>query len=268
MKFSGPRPSTAGERLYYFITKDIVGYECAIELSESAVTRYGGRTHDFAQYFFGFAIANIFARLIKKTERVLTEEHSDHHKIVTQYIERSLEAGIFGNRAVIRRMASLAIDAVKVSGKTIPSSVEKAVSGDRRRMSCYLCGTDVYRGASVDSEKLEYEHIWPSSYGGDSIAENLLPACWPCNKAKSDMILWHSANVAGFCLKPEPSEEEMKCVQRREKIAAHLRTIHDHASRFSLTLKESALRVGPIKITKQSSIDPDDARDFFNLSFE
>ena len=28
------------------------------------------------------------------------------------------------------------------------------------------------------------EHIWPRSYGGDSIEENLLPSCKSCNSNK------------------------------------------------------------------------------------
>jgi len=129
-----------------------------------------------------------------------------------------------------------------------------------------MCGHAVYKDAVIENERLQYEHIWPSGYGGDSIEENILPACSICNNAKEDMILWHTAHIAGFCLKPQPSADELTRVGRKQKIAWFMRRTYENAVRRRITLKESALSLGPIEMSKQDSVDPDDARDFFNLT--
>lgn len=267
MVFRGLRPSTAGEKLYLYIAEQVLGARCSSEIAETQLLRFGGRTVDLSEYFFGFACSSIFTRLLKKAERVIESESSAPDRTLARYIQRTLEIGLEGDRSVATRMASLAATAVSSSHRTIPPSVIKAVNGERQRLTCFLCGNPVQRGALDEGAKLEYEHIWPSSYGGDSIAENLLPACGKCNRAKSDLILWHTGHVAGFCLKPQPSENEMTRVERKHKIARYMRSVFDLASENRSTLKDAALSLGPIDMSTQKSIDPDDARDFFNLCF-
>lgn len=267
MATKGFRPSTAGERLFAYVAEQALGGPCLSELAETRALRLGGRTADLSQYFFGFACASIFTRLMRKAERVLESERSAPAKVVVQYVERSLEMGLGSERETAARMAALAIDAVHTSHRSIPPSVAQAVGGRRQRLHCYLCGSLVRKDAADPGELLEYEHIWPSSYGGDSVEENLLPACSICNKAKDDMVLWHTAHISGFCLKPQPSPDEMTRVGRKHKIASYMRTVFDHAVAGKVSLKDAAIKLGPIDMANQQSIDPDDARDFFNLSF-
>ena len=106
---------------------------------------------------------------------------------------------------------------------------------------------------------MQLEHIWPQSFGGDSIAENLLPACPACNNAKSDMLLWQNAHIHSFTLKPEPSPQEL---------AQHRRNIFEYASTHRTTLKDAALIIGSVDLSEISSIDRDDAVDFFNFGFQ
>jgi hypothetical protein len=44
---------------------------------------------------------------------------------------------------------------------------------------CAYCGDDLGRLATLD-------HVYPKSKGGLTQRENLVPACFPCNIAKSD----------------------------------------------------------------------------------
>ena len=258
-------PNTSGEVLFHFLMDNLLGDSCQAELREAKILRFGGRADELSDYFYGFTCVNIFTRLVKKATRVIESDRTDPARVVAQYIERSLGIGV--PREVVMRMAALSIDASRASGKSIPPSVSKAVIGERRRHHCYLCGNNVRKNSEVPGEKLELEHLWPSSYGGDSVAENLIPACDLCNRAKGDIILWHTAHIAGFCLKPSPSEDEQTRIERTQKIAWYMKKVHEKATQERKTLKESALVVGPIDMTSQSSIDNDDARDFFNLNF-
>jgi 5-methylcytosine-specific restriction endonuclease McrA len=259
-------PSTAGERLYRHIALEILDPGCSATLAQTQ--KFGSRANDFSQYFFGFACANIFSRLMKKAERVLDSERLDPTKVIYRYIRDTLEVGQDKSESIVKRTAALAVDAVHTSHKDFPNSVMKSVTQDRPRLSCYLCGNQVYKDATDESDRLEYEHIWPSSYGGDSSEANLLPACTICNRAKDDMVLWHTAPIAGFCLKPEPSVDEMTRVHRKHKIASYMRKVFDCASQHKMSLKTAALQLGPIDMAEQRSIDSDDARDFFNLHLE
>lgn len=55
---------------------------------------------------------------------------------------------------------------------------------------CYLCGTPVWRGVN-----LHMDHVIPISKGGLHCAENLRPACGPCNMHKHAKIA-HTGTVA------------------------------------------------------------------------
>lgn len=259
------KPSTAGERLYLYVVNQIIGSECATELNATKLMQIGNRADGFSQYFFGFACSNIFTRLIKKAKRVIDDDVSDPPRVIVRYIERSLEIGL-REKYTSKRMAALAIDAIHESNRPIPKSVSQALA-NRRGTYCYICGNEVRSDSMDPSNLLALEHIWPSSLGGNSVVDNLLPACSVCNCAKADMLLWHSAYVAGFCLKPEPSEEEMKHVQRSHKIAVYMKMVFDLANSSGTTLKDAAITLGPVDMTAQRSVDPDDSRDFFNFSF-
>lgn len=261
----GYRASTAGERLFQFIDHDLLGHKCEHEASELQALRIGGRANDLGPFFHGFSCANILVRLLKKTERTLEVEPSDPAKTITQYIEKHLEVA---ERHIAKRLAALAIDASRNSSKSIPRSVEQAVLRGRTAHHCYLCGNSISKNTTTTGQRLELEHIWPSSYGGDSVAENLLPTCDICNRSKGDMILWHTAHLASFCLKPTPSTQEQASVQRREKIAWFMKLVHQTAKHEKITLKEAALNLGPIDMQNQKSIYEEDSRDFFNLTFE
>lgn len=264
----GHTPSTSGEVLYKFIEEKVLITNSLSEMEKLAVMQVGARSEEHASYFFGFACASIFSRLIKKTERVLEEGRPSPEKTIARYIEDTLEIYSFSQDKISYRIAALAVSAAESSHKNIPSSVIKAVNGEKIRLNCYICGNLLQKDSEDPTACLEYEHIWPSCYGGNSISENILPACKRCNKAKGDMLLWHTAHIGAFCLKPNPSTDEMTRVTRPLIVAAHMKKIFNHAILNRISLKESALRVGPISPDRHKSPHPEDARDFFNFEYE
>lgn len=264
---SGHYPSTNGEILYKYIQERVFSVNQPSELERLSVLQVGGRSREHAEYFFGYACASIFSRLIKKTEKTLDEGRPSPEKTVSRYVEETLEIVTLAQDRTSSRMAALAISAVESSHRSIPSSVIKAVNGERMRQSCYICGNYLQKGTDDPTICLEYEHIWPSSYGGDSTAENILPACQRCNKAKGDMILWHTAHIGAFFLKPNPSPDELTRVTRPLLVAAHMKKIFLHATLNRTSLKSSALQIGPISPDRHTPPYPEDARDFFNFEY-
>lgn len=258
------KPATAGEALFLFLCKEIFAIQKVTDTKQLSILQTGGRSEDFASYFEALTVTNTFSRLIKKAQQIQKSDCATSDQQLKTYIKQQLEIS-HSDRSIANRLIALTWSAQKASHKPIPMSVRKAVIDNRALVTCYICGTTLSPNSTTDDSKVQYEHIWPSSYGGDSIEENLLPSCFSCNQQKGDLILWQTAHITSFCLKPDPSEEEMKDVRRREKIAVYLRKLATHASAKNITLKRSAKELGPAELSLQESIDREDARDFFNL---
>jgi 5-methylcytosine-specific restriction endonuclease McrA len=67
----------------------------------------------------------------------------------------------------------------------VPKSVQRKISRRalfaRDRWRCQYCGTD--------SGKLTLDHVVPRSRGGESVWENVVTSCAPCNLRKGDRML-------------------------------------------------------------------------------
>ena len=67
----------------------------------------------------------------------------------------------------------------------VPKSVQRKISRRalfaRDRWRCQYCGTD--------SGKLTLDHVVPRSRGGESVWENVVTSCAPCNLRKGDRTL-------------------------------------------------------------------------------
>lgn len=262
------RPVTSGESLFQFIISDVIGRSKISELQVLSILQIGGRLEEFSDYYVGVFAANLMARAIKKAERLesLYPDSNENQNQLVRYIQESFEITRASNSGVLDKFAFLTMQAEKSSRRDINSSTRK-LSASRGLNNCYVCGRDIYENTTDPSAKLELEHIWPQSFGGDSKVENLLPSCCDCNREKGSMLLWQNSNVHSFVLKPSPSVDEWTSISRKEKIAQHRRSIFLYACQNKTTLKDAALAVGCVNLMSIRSLDGDDAVDFFNFSF-
>ncbi|WP_338478533.1 HNH endonuclease [Pseudomonas trivialis] len=263
------RPVTAGEMLFDYINNSLIGRKNLTQISNLEALQIGGRQHELSSYYAGILAANLLSRIIKKANRVVSdvESEKEHHKLMTHYFLRSLEIPRSPSGVSLDRLASLALEAEKTSRKAIISSVRSQFTITKVNY-CYMCGTPVYEKTQNPLDKMELEHIWPQSFGGDSTVENLLPACPPCNGEKGSMILWQNAHIHSFTLKPEPSADELTSIKKKVKIAQHRREMFEYASNYKKTLKDAALAIGSFNFNEVSAIDRDDAVDFFNFQIK
>jgi 5-methylcytosine-specific restriction endonuclease McrA len=65
----------------------------------------------------------------------------------------------------------------------LPSSEVKFTKRNLFQTYGYKCA---YCSHKFRSEDLTYEHIIPRSQGGGTSWENIVPACWPCNRKKAN----------------------------------------------------------------------------------
>ncbi|MEB4633718.1 HNH endonuclease [Burkholderia contaminans] len=268
MKYFDHIAETSGERLFQLIMRELYGNNAVMSLQSLPMLSFGARSEYFSDLFIGISCFNILARMIKKAERIRSiDDPNLHQPEMIRYMQASLGIPRRSESDAIQRIASMALVAAADSKKKISDAVKDAVCGGRTELNCYICGAIVLRKTEDPDSKAEFEHLWPASFGGNSIAENLLPACPACNRAKGHMLLWQTGHVSSFVLKPQPSEEELKSISRREKIAKHTMNIYDRACRDRTSVKIAALAVGPVNMSQISQHDVEDSVDFFNFNF-
>jgi len=272
MKYLDFKPSTAGERLFQHIIKNVVGRDSQLELQNLELLRSGGRASAFFDYFLGIYTFNFMGRCLRKAVSVqkTIEDESLHQEVLTQYFQKTLEIPALAGERNLDQLALLSLYAANYSGKDISKRTKYSVRNGSDSCNCYICGKEILRKTENPELLIKYEHIWPSSYGGDSITENLLPACEKCNSHKADMLLWQDSHIHSFILPPTPSNDEWMKITRTKKIAKHRVHIFETACTQKISLKEAAIEVGPIDVGIQSlySLDEDDCVDFFNFNIK
>ncbi|MDP2760843.1 MAG: HNH endonuclease [Sideroxyarcus sp.] len=264
------RPATSGELLFQHVADQFISKEAIQQVYQWSYLQIGNRQDDLVEYYIGIFCFNLTARLIKKAKHLAEDFaviESQRPNQMKAYVQTEMGIAIDSkNKHDISKLISLSISAALESGKSIAPSTKKLVTSGQGAICCYICGVGLQLAGDDEFTQIQYEHIWPSSFGGDSILENLLPACGKCNNAKNSMLLWQDAYVHSFVLEPFPSVGAIKSISRREKIALHRRKIFREACEKRRTLKDAALIVGSMDMDVLTQMYPHDAVDFFNCT--
>lgn len=267
MSHSSFKAVTTGEVLFQFILRELYQASSLTEIQSLGLLTVGGRSDFFSDYFLGINAMNMLARCVKKAERVRgTDNEAMHQGSMVTYLQETLGMAKHDDESV-DKLARLSLLAASDSKRKIKDSIKRSIRNGRSEVPCYLCGGMCQHNASDANAGIEYEHIWPASFGGNSVAENLLPACAVCNREKKDMLLWHTGQLFSFVLKPDPSVDELTAITKKAKIAAQLRKIFAKACSEEISLKTAAEILGPVDMTSIYAIDDRDAVDFSNFEF-
>lgn len=270
----GFRPVTHGEHLYIRVVDLFIENGAALTNSLSAFRNsslVGNRCDAFADYCTGLYYFNLTARLIKAAKAVLADPNGSEFTYRGSFLTFLVnQCGItesqFG-RFNVNKLISFSFAAAQASGEKISKEVKSLVRAPFITLECYICGKELFVNSADSDDAIEYEHIWPSSYGGDSVIANLLPACSGCNRAKGSMMLWQDSWKHSLVLPPDPSLNDLTEVTRSMKVALHRKKIFDYAATHFVTLKDAALEVGPADFSALAPIEPSDATDFFTIQF-
>lgn len=226
-----------------------------------------GRPTGMGQYVEGIVVAYSFSRLMVAAKCLYS---------TTKDIETCMGA----MRSYVRewfhwldnddrnRLVRLTKEAWESSDTKISKKTRSELWSGARNHRCYMCGSLLSRVGNrfVDEQGglADLDHIWPSSFGGDSVADNLLPACEKCNKEKRHMCTWESGHAHGVIYPIGfDSHEFFANVPRIEKILIHRRAAFELARINRWTLKTAFLRLGPYSALE--AIDSGDTWDFLNL---
>jgi hypothetical protein len=244
------KPVTAGERLYILVRDEILDLtgEGAVRWKNIGVLFEGlSGSRTFAAYIKGASAIHATRRLLRfwYDERQSVVNESQYVRRVSAFIRQEMFPSIGDEPA--RKIARAVIEAEQACNRVVNSSCRAAVLKERQRHTCYLCGSALDPKASEGApDFLTLEHVWPTSMGGDSVEDNLLPACTRCQHHTQDSLSWEWPNIHNLVLPSNPSEQALDSVPRKVRYARHYLEALRIAAKERLSLKQAFLRLGPI----------------------
>jgi hypothetical protein len=245
------KPVTAGERLYLLIRNEI------LDLTGNQSMRWAniGTLFDdvsggpgFAEYMKGATAVHATRRALRfwEEERPNLPDESQHVRKVAMFVRREIFPSI--SEQMSQKTARAVIGAELQSHRPISPSCRASLIQKNQKPACYLCGLSLDPMAPAGtSNALTLEHLWPASMGGDSVEENLLPACNRCQNFTKDAMSWEWLNIHNIVLPVYPSANALDSVSQRVRYAKHYFEALQSIETAQLTLKESFLRLGPMK---------------------
>lgn len=257
-----PLSVTDGERLYvYILSKLSVGWS-RLE-NELAFT---GRGSEFTDFFKELIAVNLVGRVV-----AVGAYYEEKYGIASDLFDRSFRNYMRDYMTIhyndTNTFYRLCVAAISASKQEINASCRKRITRWSREhfQKCYMCNASLIYDDAEHYNAFTIEHIWPRSYGGDSIEENLLPACKSCNSSKKrHFASWAMPSIQSLIYSPGEEDKRLQEIEGTYKFALHYKQVQNYARHKQISLKRAFLEVGPWNDTR--ILDPDDICDFFNLS--
>jgi len=180
------KPITSGEEVFLRLYSEL---SSKIEVHSSHESGLGFLVAEsnFAEFTRLVATLEVFMRCVRVARDFY--ESSSHLPAgnIAKFLrtEADLPAGLHGER----RFLELAKDVGRIASTKPRDDRVEALALQGQRLNCYLCGVPLVRTGS-GRNRLSIEHLWPQAFGGDTIEENLLPACRDCNSKRQHVITW------------------------------------------------------------------------------
>lgn len=164
----------------------------------------------------------------------------------------------------LERLLAAAVDASLQDMSSNLKSQVRQFAGEHHP-HCYICGVILDFTQQDKLAEFTREHIWPQSLGGDSVIENLLPACGKCNGLrKMNYATWAMTSIQSISAPKNPTEDNWKNLQLSHFYAMHHFAGQSLAIERRVTLKEAFMQIGPWRIPPRFT-DNNDVGHFFNL---
>ena len=228
-----------------------------------------GRSTEFREFFQESIALNLTRRLILAGESA--KAYSDPLEPgFLDYISPAINRWGLQTLNQRGRLARLVKESVIASNHGISRTLRTSMIGwsKTKHPMCYMCGVQLNQHLQSENPRFDditLDHIWPQAYGGDSIEENLLPACRACNSdKKQDYPTWAGCDIHTLIIGDRPSEEALRSVGGRFKFALHNRAVRRLANRDGISLRRSYVRIG-CWTTEPWLLDEEEIGDFFNL---
>ena len=159
--------------------------------------------------------------------------------------------------------------AIRSTRQKINSSTRRVIEAEARKAMpyCYLCGTDLDFDSNEDYwTAFTIDHVWPRAYGGNSLADNLLPACQSCNVKKGHTPSWSMYPVQALIAGHQLDDEKLATLPKEMRFSVQSRAAAHHATANATSLKDAFISLG--RPGTPSVVNPQVSVDVFNLDFE
>jgi len=262
--------TTDGERLAYVLDRDLLSsvpwQRIALPLMVT------GRGEELTGFFREIATINLTCRIVRAGTSLLKETNERGARIPADPTfegdyRRFLREQLLIPPTLVERVLRMALRAVQASREEINETTRRRLTRQAQRTHdyCYMCRQPLdFTGGDVN-RKLELEHVWPQCYGGNSVDDNLLPACGSCNRKKAGFATWAMVGVQSLILGFEPSENEYTAVTGPQRFALHYFTARRLlAHNPQMNLKQAFERLQPWRHEMRVR-DASDIGDFFNI---
>ncbi|MER8778807.1 HNH endonuclease [Mesorhizobium sp. M0977] len=258
--------STSGERLLFMLLRNHQEWRVLADSLKDAKLRLGRRYDNLSSFFVGASVLHLQQRLLRLAHDVRDRVPNRWEQAI-ELRTRACDiiqltpieySGDYG--ALMEEVLTSAEQMPKEPGPGLKRLVIQ--NGPK---TCYSCGRQfgaIYEDAP-DGLKATADHIWPRALGGDTVDENLLPACPPCNSSKGHIAAWQMAWIQPVVFADVDEANGLKSLQREVKMALHIRAAMTYAHQNGSTLRNGLLAIGPREPPVR--IDPDQGYDFFNL---
>jgi len=269
LNFKRIRVVTAGEHLFSRLVTYGEKTLLTGRISRQDLVKFSGRGEQFGEYLEGIVLAFAFKRIMKAATGIFQNGTVDVD-VGNRRLNSLLKSWFdWLSKEELATLMRDAIRASEASYKKIPNGIKEEIFFSRSVHECCFCGVRMLPnsdGVFLDNrgEKATLEHIWPSSLGGDSVIENLVPACGACNTEKADIFVWEQGLVHDFIYPVDfHNSDFLPKVPIYERLLLQRRAVMFIAQRDKLTLKDALRRVGPYGA--MAAIDQFDTWDFFNI---
>lgn len=257
------RFETHGERLYGFVRNWM-----SAPLPREGLEKWleaGGMSEHWIEYLEQMVTVALTGRIVA-AGRSLKKLHKHDRGLYRREYRSYLNDYLLISKHDLDELIGFALPSAEVAEGDISDGLRKdrrAWAAERHR-NCYLCNVEM---DFVDKEADNYctlEHLWPSSYGGDSIEENLLPACAICNRVrKSNFATWAVTSVQSVLKGIKPALNDPKLLTGPTQFALHHWAGQRYAIRNNTNLRDAFRKLGPW-VTPRIK-DTNDIGHFFNL---
>ncbi|BBQ09949.1 MULTISPECIES: HNH endonuclease [Stenotrophomonas] len=249
------KPVTHGEELFLVMHEHVrhvfSGNELGSELG------FLISSDDFIDYMKLSASIEFFMRCVRDARLVLENYGDVTPAALANDVRRNIDlpSTFWGER---KFQQLLKVVAVNAGPRKASSTMEKDALQGLRRV-CYMCGRSVSKQGKGGHAVLSIEHVWPHLFGGQTILENLLPSCVPCNERKGHAFSWTTGPVLSTLVHANES------LSNDLRISLGLAKVAHHAWRGgrTRTLRDAILQCQPVSF--QPELEPNKHHFYFEL---
>ncbi|WP_420566410.1 HNH endonuclease [Thalassobaculum sp.] len=260
--------TTAGERLLFKLIQHHQEWKVLDDILKNADLRLGRRFEGLSSFFVGASILHLQQRLLRLAQdiRNQVDDRWEQGEMLRAKIHDVIQLTSIEYRGDFSALVEEVLAGAEQMHKEPPSTLSRLVRRNHKE-ECYSCGRifgAIYKDAPAPNGlSATVDHIWPRALGGDTIEENLLPACPSCNSAKGHIAAWQMAWIQPVVFSDADEVNGLDSLRREVKIALHVRAAMAYAHANGSTLQDAFVAIGPREPPVR--IDADQGYDFFNL---